>query len=105
MNSPVFFQFELGRAQAQLASVFGTLPTLPPADLPSGRADACGSSACGRDAYYDFAESSVSASHPQCFVRRILKPEVTQATRGYKVEAFIFLSGFLVFLMAVSVSR
>jgi hypothetical protein len=23
MNSPVFFQFELGRAQAQLAKIFG----------------------------------------------------------------------------------
>jgi len=81
MNSPAFFQFELGRAQAQLASVFGTLSALPPADVPGGRADVCGSSVSGRDTYYDFAESWVPASHPQCFVRRIFKPEVTLATR------------------------
>jgi hypothetical protein len=81
MNSPVFFQFELGRAQAQLASVFGTLPALAPADVASGPVDVCGSSASGRDTHYDFAESWVPASHPQCFVRRIFKPEATLATR------------------------
>ena len=81
MNSPVFFQFELGRAQAQLAIVFGTLPAPPPAGVHSGRVDAGGSSASGRDTYYDFAENPVPASHRQCFVRRIIRPEVTQAAR------------------------
>jgi hypothetical protein len=38
MNSPVFLQFELGRAKAQLAAFFAVMPGLQPVALEPKRA-------------------------------------------------------------------